>query len=335
MKRKQNILSVILIVLSLIFLNCSKEKEKIENNSNVTEEKEITNLKNDLKLILANNDEKSQNYKNYYQELKNLGFKDKDAFEMLYCDMVLEKWANEYAKSNRNNDYSFEEIENYVLKWGVNNIIWENYKENDKLEYFYEMIDEIRSKDKDVPSMETEDIKINIPKSTWKPLHKTKELQAYDLDINKNGAKDEIYIKPANIKEEPFNITIDGAPDGNIFLEWENLLSDGYNINLNTLTEQTAIDLIDYDGDNIPELVITLQDEDYNACVYLFSYDKAKENYISTFNMDIGGIDYINVEKYGYSAQVGNGSFATPMYWAYINGKFIEVEYNKIQKYID
>ena len=42
-------------------------------------------------------------------------------------------------------------------------------------------------------------------------------------------------------------------------------------------------------------------------------------------------MDYFSVEKYGYSSSMGNGSGAIELYWLYKNGKFLEIDYEKVK----
>ena len=334
-----------IIILQLFLLACNKEEtksqtQKIQETSSTNinpREKEIEKLKDDLKFGLMGTDDRYQENRAQYKELISLGYDDKQAFEIVYCDFILEKWAYETAESDIT-DYSFDNVVRYALNWGVTDESLNEYRENDAIQYWYDLIDEIRSNKKRSQTTavsssnskeEKYDGKVIIPKTSWKHVQKTKILSALSTyDIDNNGVRDILSVETINLYDTPFSMAMNGSKDMRDFFTIEKLKNDGYKINLDTLTDSTSIDLIDYDGDNIPELVVTFQDEDFNSCVYLFVYDKTNKIYKESFNML--AFDYSSVTKYGFSSSMGN---ALEQFWIYKNGKFLEVEYKQVRDF--
>ena len=332
-----------IIILQLFLLACNKEETKSQtqksqetSSTNINpREKEIEKLKDDLKFGLMGTDDRYQENRAQYKELISLGYDDKQAFEIVYCDFILEKWAYETAQSNTN-EYDFNDVVRYALNWGVTDKSLDSYRENDKIQYWYDLVDEIRyGKNNSVSNSnlkeEKYDGKVIVPKTSWKHIQKIKalhELPTYDIDSN--GVKDLLSIEITKLNEMPFSMAMNGSKDMRTFFTIDKLRRDGYDINLNKLTEMTSIDLVDYDGDNIPELVVTFQDEDFNSCAYLFVYDKVDKIYKESFNMET--LEYPRVEKFGYSTSMGN---SLELFWVYKNGKFLEVEYRQIKNLLN
>lgn len=337
-------LILLILVLQLFILACDKEKiqnqqfqETASTNLN-SQKEEIEKLRDDLKFGLIGTDNKYQENREQYKELIELGYDEKQAFETVYCDFILEKWANETAKSSMS-EYNFDDIVRYALNLGVTDEALNGYRENDKIQYWYDLVDKIRYNQKEVKntSVSTSNFKeekyegkVILPKTSWKSVQKIRVLYALpEYDIDNNGVKDLLSVETINLNEVPFSMAMNGSKDMKDFFKVEKLRKDGYDIDLDTLTENTVIDLIDYDGDNIPELVVSFQDENYNSCVYLFVYDIKNKIYKESFNMRT--MDYFSVEKYGYSSSMGNGSGAIELYWLYKNGKFLEIDYEKVK----
>ena len=88
-----------IIILQLFLLACNKEEtksqtQKIQETSSTNinpREKEIEKLKDDLKFGLMGTDDRYQENRAQYKELISLGYDDKQAFEIVYCDFILER----------------------------------------------------------------------------------------------------------------------------------------------------------------------------------------------------------------------------------------------------
>lgn len=333
-----------IMILQLFLLACNKEETKIQDQavqetSSTNTDPQFEKLRNNLKNGLKGNNCRYQESRMEYEASKELDEDDDEIFEMLYCYYILKRWAYETAESDVT-EYNFEDVASYALNLGVSEEALDTYKESEQIYSLFMLVDEIRSYKIDKNRYNGEVI---VPETSWKHIQKTNEgkviaggqikttkpfdgLLEYDLDSN--GVKDLLSFETRKHNEISFSIAMNGSRDKKNFFKIEKLKTDGYNIDLEKLIGCT-VDLIDYDGDNIPELVASFQDINYNSCVYLFVYDKKDKIYKESFNMKT--LIYSNVENFGYCSSEDD----LDLFWVYKDGKFLEVGFNQIKNILD
>ncbi|WXZ86813.1 hypothetical protein KST17_08590 [Fusobacterium canifelinum] len=339
-----------MLIVSFFFFACNKtklqeneeakvEEQKIKETSSTSTDPQIEKLRNNLKNGLKGNNCRYQESRMEYEASKESDEDDDEIFEMLYCYYILKRWAYETAESDVT-EYNFEDVASYALNLGVSEEALDTYKESDQIYSLFMLVDEIRSYKIDEHRYNGEVI---VPETSWKHIQKTNErkviaggqvettkpfdgLLEYDLD--NNGVKELLSLEIRKHNEISFSMAMNGSRDIKNFFKIEKLKTDNYYLDLENLIRCT-VDLIDYDGDNIPELVASFQDINYNSCVYLFVYDKKDKIYKESFNMET--LVYSNVENFGYCSSEDD----LDLFWVYKDGKFLEVGFNQIKNILD